>query len=191
VPDSTPNTSDATRPQSADAALAARALLGDSAAFGELVRPHLPRALLLATRILRVREDAEDLVQDAVLRALDRLDQYDRARPFAPWFFRLLCNLGLTRRESIALRSHEIVDPDVFEARASPDAAHQAEFWRIVDEAMDTLPPRQRLVLTLYDVDGYSGADIATMLDLSPETVRWHLHKARKAMQPLLARLRT
>lgn len=187
-----PITAAPARPEGSEATLAARAQLGDADAFMALLSPHLPRALRLARRLLGDAADAEDLVQDATLRALEKLDAYDRTRPFAPWFLRVLFRLGLNRREALAVRAHEPLD-DATPVAAAGDAsaaAESAEFRAALDAALATLPPRQRTILLLYDVDGHSGAEIATMLAITPETVRWHLHAARRALRPALQRFR-
>jgi RNA polymerase sigma-70 factor, ECF subfamily len=176
-----------------DASLAARAILGDRDAFAELVVPLLPRALVLARRVVQNHDDAEELVNDAVLRAIERVGQYDRNRPFAPWFFRVLLNLAHTRREALAIRSHEQFDELAATAPEShrTDAAERAEFQSAFAAALDALPARQRSIVMLYDVDGYTGAEIAEHLAISAETVRWHLHAARQTLRVVLARFRT
>lgn len=175
-----------------DAGLTAHAQLGDGEAFGRLVAPHLARALQLARRVLRNPADAEDLVQDAVLRAFERIAQYDRARPFAPWFFRLLFRLGLHRKESLALREMDDLDDDLTPSDdVGSDPVEQSEFWRAFELAVARLPGRQRTILLLFEVDGYSGPEIAELLEIAPETVRWHLHAARKSVRPALQRFRS
>jgi RNA polymerase sigma-70 factor, ECF subfamily len=164
-------------------------MLGDAAAFSELLVPLLPRALQLARRQLRNPHDAEDLVQEAALRALERLHQFDRTRNFAPWFFRLLMNLGSNKREAIALRTHEELLPESASVASGVDqGAERAEFCEAFQAAVAALPPRQRSIVMLFDVDGYSGAEIAELLDVSAETVRWHLHSARKTLRLALQR---
>jgi RNA polymerase sigma-70 factor, ECF subfamily len=173
-----------------EGALAARAVLGDADAFGALVAPYLARALRLAQRVLGNREDTEDLVQDAAMRAYERLGQFDRARPFAPWFMRVVWNLALRRRESVVRRRHEVLEESV---AAAPDAQgdpDRAAFWRTFRAAVGELPPRQRAIVMLFDVDGLSGAEIAAQLDITPETVRWHLHQARRTLRPVMERFR-
>lgn len=176
-----------------DAALAQRARAGDADAFMALLGPLLPRALRLARRLVGDASDAEDLVQDATLRALERLDAFDPARPFAPWFLRLLFRLGLNRRASLTLRRHEPLDrADLHAATGDAAAAtERAEFHTALAAALAMLSPRQRTILLLFDVDGHSGAEIATLLGITPETVRWHLHTARRAIRPALARFRS
>lgn len=185
-------TSPTSAPETRDreGALAARALLGDADAFGALVAPHLSRAMRLAHRVLGNREDTEDLVQDAAMRAFERLGQFDRSRPFAPWFMRVVWNLALRRRESVVRRRHEVLEETLAAAPVSAGDSDRADFWRTFRTAVSALPPRQRAIVMLFDVDGLSGAEIAAQLDITPETVRWHLHQARRTLRPVMERFR-
>jgi RNA polymerase sigma-70 factor, ECF subfamily len=83
-----------------ESALVARVQRGETAAYATLVERHLPRALRVAWRVLRHREEAEDAVQDAFLRALERIEQYDPSRPFSPWFFRIVVTTAINRQRS-------------------------------------------------------------------------------------------
>ncbi|MCU0646474.1 MAG: sigma-70 family RNA polymerase sigma factor [Gemmatimonadaceae bacterium] len=176
-------------PGARESALAARAVDGDGDAFGDLVTPYLARAYQLARRVLGNREDAEDLVQDAAVRAYERLAQFDRARPFAPWFLRVVFNLALRRRESVVRLKQDSLD-EVSELAApageTVDPDREA-FWQVFRAAVERLPPRQRSIVMLFDVDGLSGAEIAEQLEVSQETVRWHLHQARKTLRAVMA----
>ena len=124
-----------------DAALVERVRAGDVAAYDELVRRHLRRAHAVAFRLLGHREDAEDLVQDAFIQALDKIDSFDSARPFAPWFFRILTNRGLNARQSRALRSVSEIPDDTAAHGESPEASAEREELRArLREAVAALP---------------------------------------------------
>jgi RNA polymerase sigma-70 factor, ECF subfamily len=174
-----------------ETALVDRATRGDPAAFDALVRRHLPGALVAAERLLGDRADAEDLVQDAFLRALDRLPLLDPNRPFGPWFFTLLRNLGINQLRAKRVRHTE---PELLDA-ASPDARPDEEMERAevrerFDAALAALTPRQREIVMLFEVEGWKGAEIAEHLGLTPENVRWHLHQAKKSLRVSLSTLR-
>jgi RNA polymerase sigma-70 factor (ECF subfamily) len=163
---------------------------GDAAAFEVLVRRHTPRALTVARRLLGDPDDAEDLVQDAFIRVLDKIHTFDAEREFAPWFFRLLVNLGINARKSKARRRTEPAPPHLSTREPGPDrVVERNEVRERFEEALARLPDRQRLVVSLYDVDGMTSAEIAKMLRVSQETVRWHLHQARVALRASLAPL--
>ena len=176
--------------QARDAALIARVQRGDAQAFDALVTPLLPRALQLARRLLQHEQDAEDLVQDACLRALERLEQHDGTRAFAPWFFRLLANLGHNRQQSRRVRRVELLSDVTPSSEGQPDAmAMRTEVRERFAVAVAALSDRQREVIMLHDVEGWTTGDIGTTLELSPQTVRWHLHDARKTLRAALDNL--
>jgi len=157
---------------------------GDAGAFDVLVRRHLPRARLLARRLMQDPDDADDLVQDAFLRALDRIATFDVARAFGPWFTRLLVNAGIDQRRKRAVRSTERHDPESFAGTANPDRdAEQSELRESLRKAVENLPERQRLIVSLFEIDGHSTEEVASMLSVSQVTVRWHLHQARRTLR--------
>ncbi len=174
-----------------DGDLVRRVQVGDLTAFDELVRRHLGRANLLARRLMQNREDAEDLVQEAFLRALDRIALFDPAYAFAPWFGRLLTNLGLNALDRRNRRTTVSADDDLPSHTAGPaEVTERAEIRDRVAAAIATLPPRQRLIVSWHEVDGLSTQEIADQLEVAPETVRWHLHQARRTLRTVLAQLK-
>ncbi|HEX6644242.1 MAG TPA: sigma-70 family RNA polymerase sigma factor, partial [Gemmatimonadales bacterium] len=119
---------------------------GDTEAFGELVRRYERRAHAIAWRLLGVREDAEDLVQDAFIAALDKLDSFDERRPFGPWFFRILVNRGTSRIRSRRVRAGEPLPESLGDPAVLPDrAVEQQELAGRVHAALAELSDRQRL----------------------------------------------
>ena len=164
-----------------------RVQTGDAEAFDQLVRRYLPRARLIARRLMQDPDDADDLVQDAFLRALERIGSFDVSRAFEPWFTRLLVNLGLDLRRKRAVRRTESYDPELFPGGVRPDReAERSELRSSLSRALEALPDRQRLVVTLFEVDGRSTEEIAGMLNVSQVTVRWHLHQARRSLRGAL-----
>lgn len=156
---------------------------GEEEAFDRLVREYLDGAHAVALGILRHRQDAEDAVQEAFIRALERIDQLSEGSPFGPWFYTVLRStcLNLLRREK--LRDHEQI-PLGASAPSNPEreTARRMTRTRVLD-ALETLPERQRTTVMLYDLEGYSHGEIAEMLDISPGTSRAHLHHGRKALR--------
>ncbi len=182
-----------TSPTQADAALVARVRAGDVAAFSGLVRRHMRNAFGIAYHVLQHREDAEDAVQQAFIAALARLDTFDATRPFGPWISRVVLNHARSARRARTRLVRGWVEPvETIEAAPSsaPDrAAERREIRERVREALALLPERQRLAVQLVDIEGYSPADVAATLELSPVTVRWHLMAARRKLRRLLAPL--
>lgn len=172
----------------ADAALVERVLGGDAEAFAPLVRRYLQPAYNVAYRLLSNRQDAEDLVQEAFLTALANLRSFDRSRPFGPWFYRIVWTRGLNLRKSLARRAAEPLEAERHPGAADPSAdAERSDLAETVLGALAELPERQRLIVQLFDLDGFSGAEIGEMLGLNPGTVRWYLHQGRRALRERLA----
>ena len=164
---------------------------GDREAYGALVELHLDRALSLSLRVLRHRQDAEDLAQDAFLLALEHLEAFDESRPFWPWLSRIIVNRGLDLAAARAVRVTEPRPDEARDARQSPaEAAEQAEILARFRHELALLPPRRKLIMQLFELDGYSVAEIAELLESSRATVRWHLHAARHQLRGALAHLR-
>jgi RNA polymerase sigma-70 factor (ECF subfamily) len=170
-----------------DALLVRRVLDGDAEAYGSLVSKHMRRAFAVAYRILGHREDAEDVVQDSFLRALERIDQLDH-RPFRPWLLRVVVNQALNFRRGRGVRSTQQI-PETTPGRGMlPDrAAENADLRERLAAALGALPEKQRTIVQLADLEGLRSAEIGSIMDLADGTVRWHLHEARKALRTALA----
>jgi RNA polymerase sigma-70 factor, ECF subfamily len=170
-----------------DVQLAKRVQQGDAAAFDALVCRHLQRAFGVALRLLGQREDAEDLVQEAFMAALQKIDSFDTQREFSPWFYRILVNRCLNARKSRSRRSTVDLPGETASSVPSPLVdAERAELRRHLKTAMLALPERQRTIVTMFDLEGFSSPEIAEVLGISDGTVRWHLHQARRVLREAL-----
>jgi RNA polymerase sigma-70 factor, ECF subfamily len=176
--------------EDSDDVLVARAQAGDPSAFDALVRRHIARVTMVARALLQNRADADDLVQDAFMKAFDRLHTLDVSRGgFGRWVTRITTNTGLNALKARRVRKAEPVHLiSVVSGEPRPDeAAEHEEFRRRFQQALADLPARQRAIVALYEVEGLSTVEIADQLELKPETVRWHLHKAREVLRATLA----
>ena len=161
---------------------------GDAQAFGELVQRYQRRAFAIAYRLLRHIQDAEDLVQESFIAALDRLDSFDVRRPFGPWFFRIVMNRGRNAIAARQVRETETLDDEFHAGGASPARlVEQRELGERIGLALDELSERQRLVVQLHEIEGFTTAEVAGMLEIAEPTVRWTLHAARKRLRAELA----
>ena len=161
---------------------------GDGPAFDVLVTRYMRRAFSVAYRVLGHKEDAEDLVQEAFIAALQRIDSFEAGRPFGPWFFRILVNRGLNARKSRALRTTDEIPEAAASSSPSPErVAERGELRDRLRVAMASLPERQRVIVELFELEGFGGTEIAEILEISDGTVRWHLHEARKALREALS----
>jgi RNA polymerase sigma-70 factor (ECF subfamily) len=170
--------------------LARSAQQGDQDAFGELVIAHARTARQVAYAIVGSWDDADDAVQDAALAAWQAVARYDPARPFRPWFLRIVSNaaLDLVRRRRV--RQTEPL-ADSFESGApSPERwTDRALISARVAAALGRLGERQRVAVMLFDLEGYSHPEIAAILGVPEGTVRSYVWHARRALRRSLGSL--
>ena len=170
-------------------ALVLAALRGEREAFSELVRTHERRAYAVARAIVVNHEDAEDAVQEAFLHAYRALHRFLPDQAFGAWLHRIVANaaLDITRRRKVR-------DADELpETVASPfrDPAEASELRRRLQEALDTLPARQRAVIVLHDVEGFKHSEIGVTLGIPEGTARSDLHYARSHLREVLGSVRS
>jgi len=171
-----------------EADLVARTLAGERAAFGELVERYAPQARRVARAVLGDPDEADDAAQDGFLSALVKLGQYDARRPFGPWLMRIVANAATDRRRRRQVRRVEPLDPGLVGGGPRPDSeAVRSELGERLRAALAELPPRRRTAVVLFDVEGYSHAEIAGMLGIPEGTVRSEVFHARRRLRALLA----
>jgi RNA polymerase sigma-70 factor (ECF subfamily) len=159
---------------------------GDRDAFAALVDRYAEQAFAVAYGFLQHAEDAEDLVQDAFIRALERIDSLGRGSAFGPWFYRLLVNAALNRRKYLARRRMAEL-PLGAPARDSPALnSERAELRQRLAHAVSALPEELQTVVVLHDMEGFTHPEIAGMLSIPEGTCRSHLFRARRLLRQLL-----
>lgn len=170
-----------------DAELIRRVRAGDTTAFDALAAAYMRQAFQMAYRVVGHREDAEDLLQESFLAAYQYLDSFDVERPFGPWLNRIVLNRGANLRRSRTRRQTEPETDGVSAAPSALDESTRTEARELLTRALATLSERQRLIVTLFDVDGLTSTEIGERLELAPGTVRWHLHEARRVLRGALS----
>jgi len=200
-------------PATDDQSLVERAQAGDEEAYAILVRRYSPSMVRLARMYVPTAALAEDVVQETWVAVLRGLERFEGRSSFKTWLFRILVNRAKTRgvREhrsipfaSLGGDSGEDGDdgPTVAPERFGRDGAWTSaprnweddpvqaldakEAHRIVLEAIDTLPERQKVVITMRDLDGLSSEEVRNALDLSETNQRVLLHRARAKVRTAL-----
>ncbi len=180
--------------------LVTRARQGDTASFSVLLRRYEGKIFRLAMNITQNREDAEDVLQEAFLKAYEHLDQFQGNSRFYTWIVRIAVNQALMklrkRRSDRAVSLDEQIDTGedtvVREIAAwDPDPEERfsrEELHQILSGAIDDLAPIYRTVFTLRDVDGLSTEETAEALDLSVPAVKSRLLRARLQLRDKLTR---
>ncbi len=169
--------------------LVRRAQRGEVAAFEQLYRQQVGRLNALCLRMTADPVWAEMLVQDAFVRAWERLDQYRGESAFSTWLHRLTVNVVLEAKRSEGRRSArvamttELDELDGFAGEQSmPGEAMDLE------AAMASLPPGARTAFVLHAVEGYKHEEMAEMLGCAVGTCKAQVHRARKLLQKALSR---
>jgi RNA polymerase sigma-70 factor (ECF subfamily) len=174
-------------PESRDEAdLLRKAQGGNLFAFEEIVRRYQRRAYAVAIRILRRHDLADDVVQEAFLRAWQSLAGFDLARPFGPWIARMCANLAINHVRSPIAREQELPDGHAeTPAPSGADPLHgvlEGEARRVLEQALLSLPEEQRAVFVLRTAEELSYREIADALGVQVGTVMSRLHRAREKL---------
>jgi RNA polymerase sigma-70 factor (ECF subfamily) len=173
-----------------DSFLIARARQGDVRAFEEIVRLYQRRVYGVALRIVRAHDVADDVAQEAFVRAWRSLDRFELGRPFGPWVCRIAANLAVNHVRSPRAREQGLPEGHAETPSADPGplgTVLAAEAQRVLDEAMAGLGPEQRAVFVLRVVEEMSYEEIAEALGISPGTVMSRLFRARERLARALA----
>jgi RNA polymerase sigma-70 factor (ECF subfamily) len=203
------------RVPSDDESLVERAREGDEAAFAALVRRYTPMLMRLARMYVPTDALAEDVVQETWVAVVRGLERFEGRSSFKTWLFRILVNRAKTRgvREHRSIPFASVggggangedldegptVDPSRFTSegawtsapadwRDDPELSLESdEALRITREAIDQLPERQKIVITLRDLEGLSSDEVRNVLDLSETNQRVLLHRARTKVRQAL-----
>jgi RNA polymerase sigma-70 factor (ECF subfamily) len=172
-----------------DAVCVEQARRGDSAAFDVLVRRYFRAAYAVALAVVGNRLDAEDVCQDAFVRAAERLDDCREPSKFAPWLLRITRNRACNLRDYRRVRSTFPLDEAVAMSPVGADqAVERSELRANLESALATLTDVQREVVLLHDLEGWTHKMIADALGTSEGMSRQHLFIARRLLRARLAR---
>lgn len=176
--------------------LVAEAKGGSPAAFEQLVERYGARVFRLAQRIASSREDAEEIVQDAFVKAFKNISQFRGDSRFYTWLVRITVNEGLMKVRGRRQRVVSIDDPGTEERTLpreiedwgpTPEQRYsQQELRNILSTTIGQLAPRYRMVFHLRDVQGYSTKQTARALDVSQGVVKSRLRRARLKLRDSL-----
>lgn len=163
--------------------------------FAALVRPHLEQLYRLAYRLTQHREDAQDLVQDVLIKLHSQADKMAEIESVAGWLKRVLYNQFVDNRRHAARRRIRIVehadysaDPDIAPAeQSSTEELVEGQFTITrVQDALAELSDEHRVIINLHDVEGYTLTEIAEITGISHGTLKSRRQRARERLQMLL-----
>jgi RNA polymerase sigma-70 factor (ECF subfamily) len=170
---------------------------GDRQAFGKLVERYQRRVYALAFGILRQREDAWDVAQEAFVKAYRNLDRFEGNAAFYTWLYRIAYNLSIdtlrekSRRDSVGFQEtrkiEEAMERQGTQPSGDPDeTAQRKELASVLEAAMAKLSEKHRAIIVLREIEGLSYEEMAEVLGISKGTVMSRLFHARQNLQALL-----
>ncbi|MCP4537556.1 MAG: sigma-70 family RNA polymerase sigma factor [Chloroflexi bacterium] len=168
-----------------DAELVAKARQGDEAAFEQLVRKHQRYVFNVAYRVLGDYAEAEDMTQEAFVRAWRGLPGFRGQAQFTTWLYRIVHNLCLNRLPKLQrelLQTEPLEEVLASSAPSLPDHFEAQEQVTLLHTELARLPEKYRLVLTLRYLQHLSYNEIAATLDVPMGTVKTHIYRARKLL---------
>ena len=165
---------------------------GSSQAFELLITPYTSRLFNTLMHILRCRESAEDVMQNALFNAYLKLDTYRGDSAFYTWLYRIAVNMALSYRRAAKpvvstnqqqeMTGQEVIDQN----EAVGEALEREERAAVLHAAIGTLPEQYRSVIILREIEGCNYDTIAEILSISSGTVRSRLHRARLQLKEKL-----
>jgi RNA polymerase sigma-70 factor (ECF subfamily) len=170
-----------------DLEIVERVKAGDTALYELIMRRYNQRLYRIARAILRDDAEAEDVMQDAYVRAYQHLHQFAASAPFSVWLTRIAVHEALGRLR-LRKRNPQLDDTEhegelsmnVVETSPNPEqTASRAELGQLLEEALLDLPERYRTVVMLRDVEELSTSETAEVLDLTEHNVKVRLHRGR------------
>ena len=172
-----------------DGVLVARVKRGDAKAFDKLVRRHLRAAHAVACSRLGNPGEAEDVCQDAFIKALEAIDKCRDPEKFRSWLLTIVRNTAHNRREYNRVREAAPIDTAASAtSRDNPfEDVRRSQLKQTLNNAMGALTELQRRVLVLHDMEGWKHEEIGQELGISSGSSRVHLHVARRAMRKSLS----
>jgi len=186
----------------ADTDLVAALRRDEAGSMDRLVERYADRVYRLAVRITGSREDAEEVVQDALWTVGRKIDTFKGESAFGSWLYRIVANAAYMKLRARRGKSREIALDDVLPAldsggvhfapiddwsRRVDDRALQGELRKVLDSAIAELPSEYRTALVLHDVEGLSNPDIAETLGISLPAVKSRVHRSRLFLRKRLS----
>ncbi len=182
------------RDRASDRELVERTRAGDPTSFDDLVRRHQGRIYRLMVHMLRNSGDADDLTQEAFVRAYRALDRFDGRSEFFTWIYRIAVNLCLNAMRS---RRHRVKDASLEDARLDgveptddserpDDDALRKQTYGSLCQGIDSLSETLRTTMILVCVDGLSHDEAAAVLGAPSGTIAWRVHEARRKLKEFM-----
>lgn len=178
-----------------DGELIAETLAGDRSAYGQLVRRYQDRLFGAVMQVVRSREEAEDVVQDAFVKAYLKLETFQQSSAFYTWLYRIAFNAAVSRgrrkrpEASVEVHREASGGEPIDESEDAGERLLRQERAEQLQAALDGISEEHRAILVLREMEGFCYEEIAEVLDLPVGTVRSRLHRARLQLKSQLEQM--
>ena len=171
--------------------LVRKSQLGDKAAFEQLVIRHQDLVFSLAYKLTGNREMANDVAQEAFIRAWKAIEKFRGDSTFSTWIYRITVNTAWTLRKKAkkhnTLNIDDTYEPIVIDEKKDPElVAINSDLSSVLINALDKIPIEQRIIVELKNIEGRSHKEIADYLDISVTAAKVRLHRAHQKLRQIL-----
>ncbi|MFO7975906.1 MAG: RNA polymerase sigma factor [Candidatus Hydrogenedentota bacterium] len=172
--------------EQSDNALIERTKAGDIEAFSELARRHEQTVYNLALRFMRNPSLAEDMAQEAFLKAYQKLRKFRGDARFSTWLYRIVCNVCLSELQKRKRRRALSAGTEAEPSRTPDTTAAQADEAELIRRCVAQLPKRYAEAITLYYLQGCSYDEVAEIMEVPQGTIKTWMHRARKRLRDIV-----
>ena len=171
--------------------LVRKSQLGDKTAFEQLVIRHQDLVFSLAYKLTGNREMANDVAQEAFIRAWKAIEKFRGDSTFSTWIYRITVNTAWTLRKKAkkhnTLNIDDTYEPIVIDEKKDPElVAINSDLSSVLINALDKIPIEQRIIVELKNIEGRSHKEIADYLDISVTAAKVRLHRAHQKLRQIL-----
>ena len=171
--------------------LVRKSQLGDKAAFEQLVIRHQDLVFSLAYKLTGNREMANDVAQEAFIRAWKAIEKFRGDSTFSTWIYRITVNTAWTLRKKAkkhkTLNIDDTYEPIVIDEKKDPElVAINSDLSSVLINSLDKIPIEQRIIVELKNIEGRSHKEIADYLDISVTAAKVRLHRAHQKLRQIL-----
>ena len=179
------------RDEISNAELVRKSQFGDKAAFEQLVIRHQELVFSLAYKLTGNREMANDVAQEAFIRAWKAIEKFRGDSTFSTWIYRITVNTAWTLRKKAkkhnTLNIDDTYEPIVIDEKKDPElVAINSDLSSVLINALDKIPIEQRIIVELKNIEGRSHKEIADYLDISVTAAKVRLHRAHQKLRQIL-----
>ena len=171
--------------------LVRKSQLGDKSAFEQLVIRHQDLVFSLAYKLTGNREMANDVAQEAFIRAWKAIEKFRGDSTFSTWIYRITVNTAWTLRKKAkkhnTINIDDTYEPIVIDEKKDPElVAINSDLSSVLINALDKIPIEQRIIVELKNIEGRSHKEIADYLDISVTAAKVRLHRAHQKLRQIL-----